>query len=125
MATLPPRIAEGAGEQLDHRGFAGAADGDVADGDHLGAEVVLGFPAAAVAPEPDLDERPENSGKRPHQEAHQRRPEALGATKDHIRSPAFEFFDQFLHRARPCPAHRRLTIKRQMKSINPCGRAPS
>jgi hypothetical protein len=98
-------VAEGAGEQFDHRGFSSASHRDVADGHHLGAQMVLGFPAAPVAPDPDLHHNPEKSRQRPHQEAHQRRTESLGATKDHIRSPAFEFFDQFLHRAdRRCSA---------------------
>ena len=41
-------VAQGAGEQLDHRGLAGAADGEVADADHLGAEVALADDPVAV-----------------------------------------------------------------------------
>ena len=50
----------------------------------------------------------------------ERRAEALGATKDHIRSPAFEFFDQFLHRAARTMSRR--AMRDQARLLSPGNR---
>lgn len=53
-------VTERTRQQFDDRRLSRAAHGDIADGDHTGAEMMLGFPAAAVSPEPQLDEPAED-----------------------------------------------------------------
>ena len=93
-------VSQLAGQQFHHRSLAGPAHRDVADGDHPHAEVALRLPALAVAPQAQLDQNAEHAGEGEHEEAHQGGANPLGATKDHVRTPALEFFNLFLHPAR-------------------------
>ena len=92
-APVPQRLCQ----KLHHRRLARAADRQVSDADHQGAQVVLLPPALAVDHQAGLHHRAIDAGQGAHGQAHHAGAEALRAAENHIGAPALQFGQRFLH----------------------------
>jgi hypothetical protein len=89
-SDLAAFLLEAAGEHFDDWGFAGAADGEVADADDGGSEVVIGFDAVSEERDAALDEAFEEMGEAGEEEAERACAEAAAVAEDDFDAPLFE-----------------------------------
>ena len=113
---LAAALAQRPRQQLDHRRLARAAHRDVANRHHLASEITLPFPTAAVTPQTQLHQNPEDPRKYPQHHPREKCTQAAGPAKNDIRPPQLELFQGLLHLARSRCARHRPPIKRQTRS---------
>ena len=99
MATFAPLVPQLARKLLHHRRLAGAADSEIADGDHLHAERGIAQDADVVKETPDVDRRLKELGT--HNNAERTIAALLPAPlEDHLQDESFQAFSPDPHFSR-------------------------